>query len=55
MYIALFHFTCPCQASTDSEYFKGSNYAKPLKGKFKGMLHIKKLPYFNMLVCSRKY
>jgi len=55
MYIALFHFTCPCQASTDSEYFKGSNCADLLKGKFKAVLYIKKLPYSNMLVCSRKY
>lgn len=45
MYMALFHFTCLCQASTDSEDFKGSNYAKPLKG---NVLHEKN---FCILIC----
>lgn len=47
MFIALFHFTCPCQASSDSEHLKDSNCADLLKGKFKGLFYIKKLPYLN--------
>lgn len=45
MYTALFHFTCVCQASTDSEYFRGSNYANPLKG---NALHKNN---FHILIC----
>lgn len=48
MFIALFHFTCPCQASSDSEHLKDFNCADLLKGKFKGLFNIKKLPYLNI-------